>query len=111
MTKLKIVTRYDPPPIPVRRFDWTAVRDDYEAGYRIGYGHTEAEAINDLLELEKDHLEPKISEPTEADAQRAWRDYCAAHDLPPDIPENHDEIYPEWKGWRDFLGWIKTGAS
>jgi hypothetical protein len=44
----KIVTRYDPKPIPDRRFDWTAVTDNYDLGSPIGYGRTEAEAIADL---------------------------------------------------------------
>lgn len=47
----KIVTKYAPPAIPVRCFDWTAVADDYEPGDLIGYGYTEAEAIADLREL------------------------------------------------------------
>lgn len=47
----KIVTKYDPPPIPVRAFDWTAVTDNYEPGCPIGYGYTEQQAIDDLKEL------------------------------------------------------------
>lgn len=47
---MKIVTKYDPPPIPVRQMDWTAVSSDYDAGDPIGYGATEAEAIADLQE-------------------------------------------------------------
>ena len=45
-----IVTRYDPPPIPTRFFDWTAVEDDYEPGRPVGYGVTEADAVEDLLD-------------------------------------------------------------
>ncbi len=41
-------TEYDPKPIPMRQFDWTAVSEDYEPGDPIGYGTTEAEAIADL---------------------------------------------------------------
>lgn len=49
----KIVTRYDPPPIPLRQFDWSAVTDNYDLGSPIGRGHTEAEAIADLkMQLE-----------------------------------------------------------
>ncbi|SRR6267143_450080 len=44
----KIITRYDPKPIPNRQFDWTAVTDNYDLGSPIGYGRTEAEAIADL---------------------------------------------------------------
>jgi hypothetical protein len=46
-----IITRYWPKPIPLRQFDWSAVTDDYEPGDPIGYGRTEAEAINDLAML------------------------------------------------------------
>jgi hypothetical protein len=45
---MKIVTRYDPPPIPLRQFDWTAVTDNYEPPDPIGFGRTEAEARADL---------------------------------------------------------------
>jgi hypothetical protein len=46
-----IVTRYWVKPIPLRSFDWSAVTDQYEPGDPIGYGRTEAEAINDLILL------------------------------------------------------------
>lgn len=45
----KIVTKYDPPPIPWRDADWSAVFDDYDLGSPIGHGKTEADAINDLM--------------------------------------------------------------
>jgi hypothetical protein len=45
----QIVTRYDAKPIPVRQFDWSATMADYDIGHPIGYGATEAEAINDLI--------------------------------------------------------------
>lgn len=48
----KIRTHYVFPPIPLRQFDWCAVRDSYEPGWPIGYGRTEAEAIADLHETE-----------------------------------------------------------
>ena len=44
----KIITRYDYPPIPVRNYDWSAIREDYDEGGLIGYGKTEQEAIDDL---------------------------------------------------------------
>ena len=47
---VKIVTDFIYPPIPDRRFDWSAVTDNYEGGAPIGYGRTEAEAIADLNE-------------------------------------------------------------
>ena len=45
----QIVTHYDPKPIPVRQFDWSATVADYDLGHPIGFGRTEAEAINDLI--------------------------------------------------------------
>ena len=45
-----IVTRYDPPPIPMRFFDWSATEDDYEPGRPIGYGVTEQDAVTHLLD-------------------------------------------------------------
>lgn len=53
---MNILTTYAPPPIPDRRFDWTAIDADTYGGELadpIGYGATEAEAITDL----KDQLE------------------------------------------------------
>lgn len=48
---MKVRTQFIFPPIPVRRFDWTAVDDEtYEAGFPVGFGATEAEAVADLLE-------------------------------------------------------------
>lgn len=48
MTDRKIVTKYDPPPIPFRGCDWSATFEDYDLGDPIGHGYTEAEAIEDL---------------------------------------------------------------
>lgn len=50
--KAKIITEYVYPPIPDRRFDWSAVRDGYEPGNPIGWGNTEREAVIDLLDNE-----------------------------------------------------------
>jgi hypothetical protein len=47
-----IITERINPPIPVNHFDWTACRDGYDAGDPIGYGTTEREAIEDLLDKE-----------------------------------------------------------
>lgn len=44
----KIITKYDPPPIPFRDCDWSAVFEDYDLGSPIGHGPTEADAIEDL---------------------------------------------------------------
>lgn len=50
-----IRTHYEFPPIPDRRFDWSAIDDDTYDGAEdshcpIGRGRTEQEAIDDLLE-------------------------------------------------------------
>ena len=46
----RIRTHFDPPPIPVRQFDWTAIleNDNFE-GTLVGYGATEEAARADLL--------------------------------------------------------------
>jgi hypothetical protein len=52
----KIITHHICPPIPDRRCDWSAVTDDYDGApdssnrHQIGFGRTEQEAIDDLLE-------------------------------------------------------------
>jgi hypothetical protein len=52
---MKIRTFYDPPPIPVRGFDWIAVDDDtYDYDSPIGLGATEQEAIEDLKQKIED---------------------------------------------------------
>lgn len=50
--KPNIKTHYDPPPIPTRDCDWSAIDDNtYDGpGCPIGWGSTEQEAIDDLLE-------------------------------------------------------------
>ena len=48
-----IRTQHMPPPIPDRRYDWSAVRDGYDAGDPIGRGATEQQAIDDLIEQEQ----------------------------------------------------------
>ncbi len=52
---MNIRTDYDPKPIPLRQFDWIAVDDDTydgapECHCPIGFGATEQDAIDDLLE-------------------------------------------------------------
>jgi hypothetical protein len=49
----EIKTHFVYPPIPIRSYDWMAILGDYEPGNLVGYGRTEAEAINDL----KDQME------------------------------------------------------
>ena len=54
MTIPKIVTSHWSKPIPDRRFDWEAVFDNYDGAedsrHPIGFGLTEEEAIDDLLD-------------------------------------------------------------
>ena len=49
----RILVDYDPKPIPVRRFDYVAARagSDPEC-CNVGYGATEQDAIDDLLDME-----------------------------------------------------------
>jgi hypothetical protein len=47
---MKIITHYDPKPIPTRAYDWIACDENYEGGNRYGVGSTEQEAIDDLKE-------------------------------------------------------------
>jgi hypothetical protein len=46
----KIITKFEYPPIPDRRFDWSAVTEDYDLGSPVGHGATKAKAEADLLE-------------------------------------------------------------
>jgi hypothetical protein len=50
MKPKKIITRYDPPPIPTRRYDWRAYLQEWDIDDPIGFGNTEAEALADLRE-------------------------------------------------------------
>jgi hypothetical protein len=50
----KIITSQDCPPIPVRDYDWSALREDYDEGDFIGYGRTEQDAIDDLKRQENE---------------------------------------------------------
>jgi hypothetical protein len=62
---VKIVTNHVFPPIPDRRFDWSAIDDDTYDGADdsrcpIGRGATEAEAITDLItQIAEEPLEGK----------------------------------------------------
>lgn len=49
MSERTINTVYNPKPIPVRGFDWSATFADYEPGDPIGHGATEEAAKQDLL--------------------------------------------------------------
>jgi hypothetical protein len=48
----KIVTSFVYPPIPTRNSDWCAYIDGTEESGRYGWGATEQEAIEDLMEME-----------------------------------------------------------
>jgi hypothetical protein len=50
----KIITNYEYPPIPIRDYDWSAIRENYEPGDIIGTGRTEQDAIDDLVCQEND---------------------------------------------------------
>lgn len=50
----KIITSYDHPPIPIRDYDWSAIREDYEPGDLIGTGKTEQDAKDDLVRQENE---------------------------------------------------------
>lgn len=49
----KIITEFVCPPIPVRVFDWSAVRDGYEPGDPLGWGESAADAVRDLVKQEQ----------------------------------------------------------
>jgi hypothetical protein len=52
MSKFVIVTTFIEPPIPVRDFDWSAILDNYNGDPNCpkGWGSTEAEAVQDLMD-------------------------------------------------------------
>ncbi len=52
MTERKIITAYDPKPIPYFGYDYTAQREGDTGEDLCGWGSTEAEAIADLLDME-----------------------------------------------------------
>lgn len=64
----KIVTEYWPKPIPTRGADWCALLEDYDGAPDAefqpkGYGASEQEAIDDLLQWDED---ASVSEKEEA---------------------------------------------
>ena len=66
-----IVTRYDPPPIPNRQFDWRAWHDeDDNDGHHVGYGRTEQEARDDLDRLDQEREALAALDPADAMAHR-----------------------------------------
>lgn len=54
---MKILTQFVYPPIPIRCYDWEAIREGYDEGDPVGYGSTEQEAVEALIELELERSE------------------------------------------------------
>jgi hypothetical protein len=54
MKERKIITEYEKIPVGRGKYDWLAFREDIEPYEPFGYGTTEQEAINDLLEKEEE---------------------------------------------------------
>ncbi len=48
---MRITTSNIFPPIPTRKFDWCATFEDYEPGGPQGFGPTEQDAIDDLMQI------------------------------------------------------------
>jgi len=65
-----IRTHYDPKPIPSCACDWTATTDDYDGSGPVGYGATEQEAIDDLLDQLEDADELDAGETAHGDLIR-----------------------------------------
>lgn len=71
---MKIQTSFEYPPIPDRRFDWSAVDDDtYDGeGCPIGRGPTERDAVMDLLNQMEDNLDEDEDGSELAHLRVAW---------------------------------------
>jgi hypothetical protein len=66
MSDLRINFSYDCPPIPDRRWDYSATVDGYEPGDPVGHGATKDEAKFDLLEqlrVSSTAPQPSVQEP------------------------------------------------
>lgn len=50
--ELPVVTSYICPPIPTNRFDWCAYPEGCEEDGNYGWGATEQEAIENLMEMQ-----------------------------------------------------------
>jgi hypothetical protein len=84
-TKGLIVTDHVFPPIPVRQFDWCAWLDGQEEAGPRGWGETEAQAIDALLE-ELCADRGLTSDEMKAQGKRCGcggsDDYCGCQNLP-----------------------------
>lgn len=66
---MKIITRHEPPPIPMRQFDWSASYETSDESDPVGRGETEAKAIADLLAEHPPKLNLWF-------AEDAWQNSC-----------------------------------
>lgn len=55
----KIVTVFEYPPIPDRRFDWRAYHEGEEELNHCGWGPNEAEALADLRRLDEERADER----------------------------------------------------
>lgn len=81
----RIVTHFDPKPIPVRDSDWQATFEGYDEGDPVGYGPTKQEAIDDLREQEayaQGRADERETWAPVLEALKACRDYLSC------IPES-----------------------
>jgi hypothetical protein len=54
MKPVCIVVTNDPPPIPLRQFDWCVWEDGHEEARNYGYGATRAAALDSFFEQYED---------------------------------------------------------
>lgn len=47
---MKVRVTYDPKPVPSRNFDYEAYVDSWDLGDPLGYGSTQEEAVQHLLD-------------------------------------------------------------
>ena len=92
---MRIRTEFVHPPIPDRRFDWTAIDDDTHdgPGSPIGFGPTAQAAIDDFREAIELRYDPvtvstaialhawSACTGTEFDCRLAWANAARAHGL------------------------------
>jgi hypothetical protein len=64
--KLIIRLEFVYPPIPDRRFDWSAALDGYEPPDPLGYGPTMWDAVRDLIDQLEDKEEAAENPPEPA---------------------------------------------
>lgn len=86
---MKIETSFVYPPIPIRQFDWSAIdADTYDgaddSNCPIGYGATEQEAIDNLLDQMNDGCLTDAEQKAQATrcACHGSDDYCVCQNVP-----------------------------